>query len=164
MKITINDNYLLKGPWSDDNFKNGNRRYHNHRWACYTPAQHVSPLRIHVVLVAKRGRKYQAVSDDKHQKQRSHKLPTNTPINARREADHVANILTKSICSIDPWHSNCFKEHRNQNWITGRITIKQLEIVEATLRATGQSHHKVHGKQNGYKNFTISTNLWEFIT
>lgn len=155
--------HLSKRPRRHNNLIHSHRRNHNHRRPSNAPAQHIRPRRIHIILVHQRRREDQSVHDDEQQEYRSHKLPANSPVNARSETDHIADVLAKPIRSVDPRNGNRLEEHGDQYRIAGRVSIEQLEIVETALRAAGQSDDKVHGEQDCDEHFAVAADLGEFI-
>lgn len=116
--------YLSKCSTSHAKFYYCNGRNHHHRRTGNAPAQCVCPFWIDVISVPQWFVANQTVHNNEQKKYRRNEFPTYAPIDARIETNHITNVITKTIGSIDPRNRNRFKQNSNENWIAGRITIQ----------------------------------------
>lgn len=147
----------------DNQLVNRHSRYHDDRRARNGPAQRIGPIGIDIIAVGQGFVTQQPIDRDEEQENGSHKAPANLPISARGKANHVAYIVAEALRSINPGDGNGLKEHRYQYGIASSIAIQQMEEIETTLGATGQTNHKVQREQAGHKELAVLANLRELV-
>jgi hypothetical protein len=65
---------------------------------------------------------------------RADEFPADPPVESRFGADHGFDVLGESVQTVEPGDSDGFEESRTQKRDSSRISIKQIEGVDSTLK------------------------------
>lgn len=86
-----------------------------------------------------------------------------------RSADHKSHnnhnhLPNHLLLTIDPRDSNSLKEHSDKHGISSRVSVQELEEVEAALGTGCQAHEEVECEEARHEDFTVATDRGKLVT